>query len=225
MTKTAATVGAFSTIDAAARTIDAAFSGINTPLLRQRCWRPARPLVLFPPSMLQRCTVDAAFSGIVTAFSGNDPEVRCDGCAFFRHQCQSVTRSIPPTAATAPKRDGAFAPSFRHRASIDPVIPRLASLSDARSDLAGRGGRGFLRRTIPFMARAVEELYQQASRLPTEDRAELAGLLLESIEEPDEGVEQAWAVEIERRLEDYRAGRVKTIPWSEVRARLHRSDR
>ncbi|MGZ5445937.1 MAG: addiction module protein [Thermoanaerobaculia bacterium] len=75
------------------------------------------------------------------------------------------------------------------------------------------------------MASVVEELYQQASRLPAEDRAELAGLLLESIEEPDEGVEQAWVVEIERRLEDYRAGRVKTIPWNEVRARLHRSDR
>jgi putative addiction module component (TIGR02574 family) len=51
-------------------------------------------------------------------------------------------------------------------------------------------------------------------------------LLLESIEEPaDEGVEEAWAAEIERRMADFRAGRVKTIPWSEVRARLHRSDR
>ena len=58
------------------------------------------------------------------------------------------------------------------------------------------------------------------------DRAELAGLLLESIEEPsDEGVEEAWAAEIERRMAEFRAGRVKTIPWSEVRARLHRSDR
>lgn len=76
------------------------------------------------------------------------------------------------------------------------------------------------------MTRAVEELYEQASRLPEEDRAELAGKLLESIEDlPDEGVEEAWAVEIERRMSDYRAGRVKTIPWSEVRAHLHRADR
>ena len=76
------------------------------------------------------------------------------------------------------------------------------------------------------MARAVRELYAEASELNPNDRAELAGLLLESIEEPvDEGVEEAWAAEIERRMADYRAGRVKTIPWSEVRARLHRSDR
>jgi putative addiction module component (TIGR02574 family) len=76
------------------------------------------------------------------------------------------------------------------------------------------------------MTRAIEELYEQASRLPAEDRAELAGKLLESIEEPaDEGVEEAWAAEIERRMSDYRAGRVKTIPWAEVRAHLHRADR
>ena len=76
------------------------------------------------------------------------------------------------------------------------------------------------------MTRAVEELYQEASQLPEADRAELAGLLLESIEDPsDEGVEEAWAAEIERRMAEYRAGRVKTIPWSEVRAHPHRADR
>jgi putative addiction module component (TIGR02574 family) len=76
------------------------------------------------------------------------------------------------------------------------------------------------------MTRAVEVLYEQASQLPEADRAELAGKLLESIEEPaDDGVEEAWSAEIERRLADYRAGRVKTIPWSEVRAQLHRADR
>ena len=76
------------------------------------------------------------------------------------------------------------------------------------------------------MTRAVEELYEQASQLPAHDRAELAGRLLESIEDPpDEGVEEAWAAEIERRMVEYRAGRVESIPWSEVRAHLHRADR
>lgn len=76
------------------------------------------------------------------------------------------------------------------------------------------------------MTRAIEELYERASQLPEADRAELAGLLLESIEDPsDEGVEEAWAAEIERRMAEYRTGRVKTIPWSEVRAHLHRADR
>jgi putative addiction module component (TIGR02574 family) len=73
---------------------------------------------------------------------------------------------------------------------------------------------------------AVEELYERASALAPADRAELAGLLLESIEDqPEEGVEEAWAAEIERRIADYRAGRVRMIPWSEARAYLHRSNR
>ena len=77
-----------------------------------------------------------------------------------------------------------------------------------------------------MMARALRELYAEASELNPRERAELAGLLLENLDEPiDEGIEDAWAAEIERRMAEYRAGRVKTIPWSEVRARLHRSDR
>lgn len=75
------------------------------------------------------------------------------------------------------------------------------------------------------MTRAVHELYEKASELPPEERAELAGLLLEGIEPADEGVEEAWAAEIERRMADFRDGKVRTIPWSEVRARLHRTDR
>jgi len=75
---------------------------------------------------------------------------------------------------------------------------------------------------MPVMTHSVEELYEKASELPAEERAELAGRLLESIEvEPDQGVEEAWAAEIERRMADYRAGRIRTISWSEVRARLH----
>src|SRR5881394_316555 len=51
-----------------------------------------------------------------------------------------------------------------------------------------------------LMSRAVQELYEKASQLTPGDRAELAGLLLESIDEPpDEGVEEVWAAEIERR--------------------------
>lgn len=73
---------------------------------------------------------------------------------------------------------------------------------------------------------AVHELYEKASTLPVEDRAELAGLLLENLEDQrDSNVDEAWADEIERRMADYRVGRVKTLSWQEVRAHLHRRDR
>lgn len=76
------------------------------------------------------------------------------------------------------------------------------------------------------MGRAVRELYEKAAELPPEDRAELAGLLLETLDEDrDEDSEVAWAAEIERRMADFRSGRVRTISWAAVRANLHRQNR
>jgi putative addiction module component (TIGR02574 family) len=72
------------------------------------------------------------------------------------------------------------------------------------------------------MSRSLEELFHEAAELPEAERAELAGLLLESIEEEaDQDIEVAWAEEVERRLRQLDAGEVKTIPWEEVRAKLH----
>lgn len=72
------------------------------------------------------------------------------------------------------------------------------------------------------MSRRVDDLYRKAAELSESERAELAGLLLESLEsEPDPGVEAAWAEEIESRVRDIDEGRVETIPWEQVRAELH----
>ena len=74
------------------------------------------------------------------------------------------------------------------------------------------------------MSAVVDDLFAKASVLSDEERATLAGRLFESLDsEPaDPGVEEAWASEIQRRMADYRAGRVKTIGWDELRERLHR---
>ena len=72
------------------------------------------------------------------------------------------------------------------------------------------------------MARDVAELFREASELPENDRAELAGRILESLHgEPDEDVEAAWTEEIERRIRQIDSGEVQTIPWEEVRAKLY----
>lgn len=71
------------------------------------------------------------------------------------------------------------------------------------------------------MSRPVIDLWKEASELPENDRATLAGLLIESLEgEPDPGVETAWAAEIEKRVAELDAGTVQSIPWEEVRRRL-----
>jgi putative addiction module component (TIGR02574 family) len=78
------------------------------------------------------------------------------------------------------------------------------------------------------MNSAIQELYARAAELAPEDRAELAGLLLESLEESEVSgseIEQAWAAEVEKRMAEFRAGRVNTVSWQELRARLYRSDR
>ena len=71
------------------------------------------------------------------------------------------------------------------------------------------------------MSRTFIEVWKEVAELSEADRAALAGLLIESLHgEPDEDVEAAWALEIERRVADLDAGRTQTIPWEEVRQRL-----
>jgi putative addiction module component (TIGR02574 family) len=71
------------------------------------------------------------------------------------------------------------------------------------------------------MHTSVLELFEKAAHLPEEDRATLAGLLIGSLEsEVDEGVEEAWKEEVERRVSQLDSGAVETIPWEVLRARL-----
>ena len=71
------------------------------------------------------------------------------------------------------------------------------------------------------MSTHVTELFAKASILSEEERATLAGLLIESLEsEVDPDVEEAWRIEIERRLAELDSGAVETVPWEVVRAKL-----
>ena len=74
------------------------------------------------------------------------------------------------------------------------------------------------------MTRAARKLFEEAMRLDPEDRAALAGLLIESLDpESEGGVEEAWVAEVERRMAELDSGTVQTIPWEELRARLYGS--
>jgi putative addiction module component (TIGR02574 family) len=54
-----------------------------------------------------------------------------------------------------------------------------------------------------------------------EERAELAGSLIDSLDEAeDESVQAAWDVEIVRRMEDLNSGKVKPVSLEEARRRL-----
>ncbi|MBI4477747.1 MAG: addiction module protein [Acidobacteria bacterium] len=66
------------------------------------------------------------------------------------------------------------------------------------------------------------QLLTEALRLSPEERASLAGELIQSLDtEVDPDAEAAWSVEIRARLGRVDAGIAKTIPWSEARRRIH----
>lgn len=74
------------------------------------------------------------------------------------------------------------------------------------------------------MAQLLDEVERQGMALPQKDRAALAERLLASLDEgEDEGVEEAWAAEVERRDRELQEGKVKGIPASEVLARVRRA--
>jgi putative addiction module component (TIGR02574 family) len=72
------------------------------------------------------------------------------------------------------------------------------------------------------MARSARELFEEAMRLAPEERAVLMRLRVETLDaESEEGAEDAWRVEIERRITELDSGAVEAVPWEELRARLY----
>jgi putative addiction module component (TIGR02574 family) len=68
------------------------------------------------------------------------------------------------------------------------------------------------------MMQDAQELLKKALALPDKERADLAGSLIDSLDDTvDENAEAAWQEEIVRRLEDVQSGKVTTTSWDEVR--------
>jgi putative addiction module component (TIGR02574 family) len=76
------------------------------------------------------------------------------------------------------------------------------------------------------MAASKDDIFRKALTLPEGDRADLIGALIDSLDaEIEQGVEEAWRAEIERRAQELDSGAVQSIPWEVVKARLARSPR
>jgi hypothetical protein len=66
------------------------------------------------------------------------------------------------------------------------------------------------------MATTLEQLAKQAMSLPSESRARLADLLVESLDSEDLGqIEQLWIAEAKRRRDEMRDGTVEPIDGEE----------
>ena len=76
------------------------------------------------------------------------------------------------------------------------------------------------------MKQEADKVFASALRLPPQARAALAGRLIESLEkEVDEDAEVLWSAEIARRVKDLETGKVKSIPWPEVRRQILNANR
>ena len=72
------------------------------------------------------------------------------------------------------------------------------------------------------MAKSARELFEEAMRLAPEERATLMRLLIDTLDtESEEGAEDAWRAEVERRIAELDSGAVEAVPWEELRARLY----
>lgn len=68
------------------------------------------------------------------------------------------------------------------------------------------------------MTQKANEILKEALSLPEEDRAALAGSLIESLGTASDALaEEAWNKEIARRIAELDSGTAKTISWDEVR--------
>lgn len=67
------------------------------------------------------------------------------------------------------------------------------------------------------MATTLEQVTKQAMALPSESRAQLADLLIESLDGDElSQIEQLWVAEAKRRRDEVRSGTVNTVPGEEA---------
>ena len=73
----------------------------------------------------------------------------------------------------------------------------------------------------PSVSTTFEDIKEKAAQLSELERAELALALIESLDgPPDADVEEAWRIEVERRLGQIERGEVQLLRGDEVLERL-----
>ncbi|MEA1891793.1 MAG: addiction module protein [Campylobacterota bacterium] len=60
------------------------------------------------------------------------------------------------------------------------------------------------------------QILQEALQLNPQERYIVVESLLQSLDKPDDSIDNVWADEAEKRLQNYRNNKVETIPFEEV---------
>jgi putative addiction module component (TIGR02574 family) len=68
---------------------------------------------------------------------------------------------------------------------------------------------------------SARRVLRAALQLPPKARADVAGVLLRSLDAKEQhGLDETWAMEVTRRIAEVDAGRVKLVSWPRARRRL-----
>jgi putative addiction module component (TIGR02574 family) len=70
------------------------------------------------------------------------------------------------------------------------------------------------------MIAMTQKVYNEVLDLPAEERLELVDMLLKNLTPVNDSIEQAWIAEAEKRLDNFRKGKIKAIPGDEVFKRI-----
>lgn len=70
------------------------------------------------------------------------------------------------------------------------------------------------------MTNRALEVVNIARELPVEDRWSIIDDLLDSVRPDSEEIDRLWATEVERRIDQFDAGKVELIPGEEVFAKI-----
>ncbi len=73
---------------------------------------------------------------------------------------------------------------------------------------------------MALAAQNLQELREHALSLPHSTRARLAQELLESLEPENEKLDALWMDEAEKRFEEIKSGKVRTVPGPQVLQRV-----
>jgi putative addiction module component (TIGR02574 family) len=65
------------------------------------------------------------------------------------------------------------------------------------------------------------DIIHEAASLPVEQRAMIVDALLRTLNPPDAEIDRKWAAVAHRRLEEFRAGKIKAIPGEDVFNNIH----
>lgn len=72
------------------------------------------------------------------------------------------------------------------------------------------------------MIALTEKVYNEILELPSNEKVELADRLLLNLTPIDNSVDKAWLHESEKRLKEYREGKVEAIPGNQVFENIHK---